>query len=62
MIVVRMYESLSTTATCVFSSLPPCHYVNVSVSARVCVLLGLQKISGRCDIHIVIYIYIHGIH
>lgn len=43
MIVVRMYESLSTIATCVLSSLPPCHYVHVSVSARVCVLLDLQK-------------------
>lgn len=60
MIVVRMYESLSTTATCVPSSLPPCHYVHVGACecACMCATLSTKILGEQCDnIYIVKYIY-----
>lgn len=63
MIVVRVYESLSTTATCVLSSLPPCHYVHVGACECACMCAILStKISGRCDNIYIRNIYIHGTH
>lgn len=60
MIVVHMYE-LNTTATCVLSSLPPCHYIHVGACECACTCANsVYKNPGTCDnIH---YKYIHGTH
>lgn len=63
MVVVRVYESLSTTATCVLSSLPPCHYVHVGACECACMCAILStKISGRCDNIYILEIYIYTGH
>lgn len=61
MIVVRMYE-LNTTATCVLSSLPPCHYIHVGACECACTCANsVYKNPGTYVIIYIINIYMEHI-
>lgn len=61
MIVVHMYE-LNTTATCVLSSLPPCHYIHVGACECACTCANsVYKNSGTYVIMYIINIYMEHI-